>query len=103
MRVVVKETDARKPRKARVNDGMVVVMGIPFPGALGCGRFDAMSLLVSECFALASPALAQAYLAFAYLTPLAAAGTAASVFRAATSKGSLIIVPSENSVVLMPV
>jgi hypothetical protein len=50
MSVVVSETDATKPRRARAIDGVVVTMGIPAADAgLARACFGAMSSLVMDC------------------------------------------------------
>src|SRR5215212_9484746 len=95
MSVVVSETDATKPRKARVKDGVVVAMGDP---AADAGHSARIAGRCRRPWRIVACARAPGF----YLPAFVWFGAAASPFRAAVSNGSVTIVPSENSVVLMP-
>src|SRR5215212_7589172 len=95
MSVVVSDTDATKPRKARVKDGVVVAMGDPAADAGHSAR-------VFRGDVVARDGLLRALARGFYLPAFVWFGAAASPFRAEISNGSVTIVPSEKSVVLMP-
>ncbi len=96
MSVVVSDTEATNPTKARAKDGVVVTMGKSRYSRRHSARVFRGDVVACDGLlrALAEPGR--------YLPAFASPGAAASPFRAVVSNGSVTLVPSENSVVFMP-